>query len=262
MTPFDYQRPSSAADAVRAHAAAADARYLAGGQSLLPAMKQGLAAPGTLIDLARAGLAGITRAADHLTIGAMTCPAIADSTEVRSACPALAALAEGIGDPAVRSRGTIGGSVALNDPAACWPAAVLALGATVHTDRRRIAADDFFKGLFETALEAGELVTALQFPLPRRAAYLKFPQPASRFALVGVCVAQGPAGVRVAMTGAGPGVLRVPAFEAALAAQWAPTALENVAVEAEGLNTDLHASAAYRAHLVGVLARRAVALAT
>lgn len=263
MTPFDYQRPSSAADAVRAHAAAADARYLAGGQSLLPAMKQGLAAPGTLIDLARAGLAGITRAADHLTIGAMTCHAVvADSPEVRSACPALAALAEGIGDPAVRSRGTIGGSVALNDPAACWPAAVLALGATVHTDRRRIAADDFFKGLFETALEAGELVTALQFPLPRRAAYLKFPQPASRFALVGVFVAQGPAGVRVAVTGAGPGVLRVPAFEAALAAQWAPAALEGLAVDAAGLNADLHASAAYRAHLVGVLARRAVALAT
>jgi carbon-monoxide dehydrogenase medium subunit len=186
---------------------------------------------------------------------------VAASAEVLQHIPALACLASGIGDPAVRSRGTIGGSLAQADPAACYPAAVLGLGATVHTDRRTIAADDFFKGLYETALEPGELITAVSFPLPQRASYLKFKQPASRFALVGVFVSQGPQGTRVAVTGAGPCAFRVAAFEAALARDWSAKSLEGLAVPANGLNTDLHASAAYRAHLVGVLSRRAVAAA-
>jgi carbon-monoxide dehydrogenase medium subunit len=262
MNSFDFHRPASAADAVRQRAAADDASYLAGGQSLLPTMKLGLAAPSALVDLARAGLAGITREDGGLRIGAMTThAAVAASAEVLRAIPALACLAEGIGDPAVRSRGTIGGSLAQNDPAACWPAAVLALGATVHTDRRRIAADDYFKGLYETALEPGELITAVGFPIPKRAAYVKFKQPASRFALVGVFVSQGTAGARVAVTGAGPSVFRAAAFEAALARNWSATALDGLQVDADGLNTDLHASATYRAHLVGVLAKRAVAQA-
>jgi carbon-monoxide dehydrogenase medium subunit len=262
MNTFDFHRPASVADAVRQRAAVDDASYLAGGQSLLPTMKLGLAAPSALVDLARAGLTGIARQDDGLRIGAMTThAAVAASAEVLQSIPALACLAEGIGDPAVRSRGTIGGSLAQNDPAACWPAAVLGLGATVQTDRREITADDYFRGLYETALEPGELITAVRFPIPQRAGYVKFKQPASRFALVGVFVSQGPKGVRVAITGAGPGVFRVPAFEAALAKSWAPAALDGVSVDADGLNTDLHASAAYRAHLVGVLAKRAVAQA-
>lgn len=262
MNAFEFHRPSSSAEAVRQRREAEDSSYLAGGQSLLPTMKLGLAAPAALVDLSRAGLGGIARQGDELRIGAMTPHAeVAASAEVRQALPTLAALAEGIGDPAVRSRGTIGGSLAQNDPAACYPAAVLGLGATVHTDRRDIAADDFFKGLYETALEPGELVTAVGFARPQRAAYVKFKQPASRFALVGVFVSQGPKGVRVAVTGAGPCVFRVPAFEAALARQWSAAALDGLKVDADGLNHDLHASAAYRAHLVGVLARRAVAQA-
>ena len=245
------------------HQAGDDARYLAGGQSLLPAMKLGLAAPSDLIDLALLpGASAITGDGSTLRIGAMTPhAAVAASAEVRRRLPALAALADGIGDPAVRTRGTLGGSLAQNDPAACDPAAVLGLGATVHTDRRQIAADHFFKGLYETALEPGELITAVSFPIPQRAAYVKFKQPASRFALVGVFVSQGPQGVRVAVTGAGPCAFRVAAFEAALAKDWSAKALDGLAVPADGLNTDLHASAAYRAHLVGVLARRAVAAA-
>ena len=186
---------------------------------------------------------------------------VAASAEVKNKLPALAALADGIGDPAVRTRGTLGGSLAQNDPAACYPAAVLGLGATVHTERRDIGADDFFKGLYETALQPGELITAVSFPTPQRAAYVKFKQPASRFALVGVFVSQGPQGVRVAVTGAGPCVFRVGSFEAALAKDWSAQAIEGIAMPADDLNTDLHASAAYRAHLVGVLTRRAVAQA-
>ena len=184
---------------------------------------------------------------------------VAASSEVAKHIPALACLAAGIGDPAVRSRGTIGGSLAQNDPAACYPAAALGLGATVHTDRRSIAADDFFLGLYETALQPGELITAVSFPVPQRAAYVKFKQPASRFALVGVFVSQGPQGVRVAVTGAGPCVFRASAMEAALAKDWSAGAIDGISLPADGLNTDLHASAAYRAHLVGVLVRRAVA---
>ena len=263
MTPFAFHRPTSQAAALQLHQAGDDARYLAGGQSLLPAMKLGLAAPSDLIDLSLLpGANAIVAEAGRLSIGAMTPhAAVAASAEVQKHLPALAALADGIGDPAVRTRGTIGGSLAQNDPAACYPAAVLGLGATVHTERRRIEADHFFKGLYETALEPGELITAVSFPVPQRAAYIKFKQPASRFALVGVFVSQGPQGVRVAVTGAGPGVFRVAAFEAALARGWSANALEGLAVPADQLNTDLHASAAYRAHLIGVLARRAVAAA-
>ena len=263
MTPFAFHRPASLASALQLQQGRDDARYLAGGQSLLPAMKLGLAAPSDLIDLALLpGASGIAVSDGKLRIGAMTPHAtVAASAEVLKHIPALACLAAGIGDPAVRSRGTIGGSLAQNDPAACYPAAVLGLGATVHTDRREIAADDFFKGLYETALQPGELITAVSFPMPQRAAYVKFKQPASRFALVGVCVSQGAGGVRVAVTGAGPCVFRVPAFEAALAKSWSAAALEGLTVSAEGLNSDLHASAGYRAHLVGVLARRAVAQA-
>jgi aerobic carbon-monoxide dehydrogenase medium subunit len=263
MTPFAFHRPASVASAVQLRSAQADASYLAGGQSLLPAMKLGLAGPSDLIDLSLLpGTQGIALDAGSLRIGAMTShAAVAESTEVGKHIPALACLAAGIGDPAVRTRGTLGGSLANNDPAACWPAAVLGLGATVHTDRRQIAADDFFLGLYETALQPGELITAVSFALPQRASYLKFKQPASRFALVGVFVSQGPQGARVAVTGAGPCVFRVPAFEAALAKAWSTASLEGLSVSADELNHDLHGSAAYRAHLIGVLAKRAVAQA-
>ena len=260
MTPFAFHRPTSQAAALQLHQAGDDARYLAGGQSLLPAMKLGLAAPSDLIALAQLpGGNAIAVDGDRLRIGAMTPHAVvAASADVRQRIPALAALADGIGDPAVRTRGTLGGSLAQNDPAACYPAAVLGLGATVHTDRRQIAGDDFFKGLYETALEPGELITAVSFLVPQRAAYVKFKQPASRFALVGVFVSQGPQGTRVAVTGAGACAFRVAAFEAALAKDWSAQALAGLAVPADELNTDLHASAGYRAHLIGVLAGRAV----
>jgi carbon-monoxide dehydrogenase medium subunit len=186
---------------------------------------------------------------------------IAASADVRRAIPALADLAEGIGDRAVRAMGTIGGSLANSDPAACWPAAVLGLGATIQTDRRTIPADGFFEGLYETALAPGEIVAAVSFPIPAKAAYEKFRQPASRFAMVGVFVSQGASGVRVAVTGAGPCVFRVAALEAALAAKWVPASCQGVSVEARGLSNDLHASAEYRAHLIPVLAGRAVARA-
>jgi aerobic carbon-monoxide dehydrogenase medium subunit len=263
MTPFAFHRPASVASAVQLRSAQADASYLAGGQSLLPAMKLGLTAPSDLIDLSLlSGAVGFTLDGGSLRIGAMTPHAVVGaSPEVGKHIPALACLASGIGDPAVRTRGTLGGSLANNDPAACWPAAVLGLGATVHTDRRQIAADHFFKGLYETALQPGELITAVSFPLPKRAAYVKFKQPASRFALVGVFVSDGPQGVRVAVTGAGPGVFRAPALEAALARSFTAQALDGIKLPAEDLNSDLHGSAAYRAHLIGVLARRAVAQA-
>jgi carbon-monoxide dehydrogenase medium subunit len=263
MTPFAFHRPASVASAVQLRSAQADASYLAGGQSLLPAMKLGLAGPSDLIDLSLLpGAQGIALDGRSLRIGAMTSHAVvAASAEVGKQVPALACLAAGIGDPAVRTRGTLGGSLANNDPAACWPAAALGLGATVHTDRRQIAADDFFLGLYETALQPGELITAVSFPRPERAAYLKFKQPASRFALVGVFVSAGPQGVRLAVTGAGPCVFRASALEAALAKSFSAAALHGVKVAADDLNSDLHGSAAYRAHLIGVLARRAVAQA-
>jgi carbon-monoxide dehydrogenase medium subunit len=261
MNEFLFHRPASVADAVRLLGAAADGKAIAGGQSLLPAMKLGLAAPAELIDLSGvADLGGISVDARSVRIGAMaTHAAVAASPEVRRAIPALARLSDGIGDPAVRARGTMGGSLANNDPAACYPAAVLALGATVHTDRRAIGADDFFQGMYTTALAPDELITSVEFPIPRQAAYEKFVQPASRFAIVGVFVARTDGEVRVAATGAAACVFRVQALEAALRARFSPQACDGVAIPADGLNGDMHASARYRAHLVGVLARRAVA---
>jgi carbon-monoxide dehydrogenase medium subunit len=261
MYAFDFQRPDTLASAV--HLAGAGGRPLAGGQTLLASMKLRLANPGQLVDLGDiAELAGIRREGDALVIGAMTRHAdVAGSAEVRSAIPALAELAGGIGDRQVRALGTLGGSVANNDPAACYPAAVLALGATVRTSRREIAADDFFQGLFGTALEEGELITQIAFPLPQHAAYVKFRQPASRFALVGVFVAQTGTGVRVAVTGGGNGVFRHRGLEDALAQDFSPEAAARVKVDATDCAGDIHASAAYRAHLAGVLAQRAVAKA-
>ncbi len=218
MNAFEFHRPASVADASKAILSSEDGRFIAGGQSLLPTMKFGLSAPADLVALAAISeLAGIRVQGASLRIGAMTTHAsVAASDDVKRSIPALAQLADGIGDPAVRSRGTIGGSLGLNDPAACYPTAVLGLGASIQTDRRSIAADDFFKGLYTTALEPGELITAVEFPIPEKAAWVKFKQPASRFSLVGVFVSKTAAGVRVAVTGAGPCVFRVPALEAAL----------------------------------------------
>ena len=261
MKPFQYFRPASAPEATGL--ASEDVRYLAGGMTLLPTMKQNLAAPTGLVDLAAAGLSGIRAIDGGLEIGAMTTHAtVAASALVREALPALAKLAGGIGDPAVRNRGTIGGSVANDDPSADYPAGVLGLGATIVTDRRTIAADDFFLGMFTTALEPGELITAFRFPLPVAAAYAKFRSPASRYALAGVFVAKFADGVRVAVTGAAPSVFRATAMEAALAADFSPEAIAAIAIDPAEMLSDMHAEAAYRAHLVGVMARRAVAEAT
>jgi len=261
MYAFTYERPASQAGAVKL--AQAGAKPLAGGQTLLASMKLRLAAHEQLVDLgAIPELKGIRREGNSIVIGAMTCHAdVAESAELRAAIPALAALAGGIGDKQVRARGTIGGSVANNDPAADYPAALLALSATVQTTARAIAADDFFQGLFATALEDGELITAVSFPIPQKAAYVKFVQPASLFALLGVFVAQTAGGARVAVTGGGNGVFRHAAMEAALSARFAPDALAGIATDEAEMSGDLHGSAAYRAHLVGVMAQRAVAQA-
>jgi aerobic carbon-monoxide dehydrogenase medium subunit len=260
MQAFAYQTTSSIADAAKA-AKASEAKLLAGGQSLLASMKLGLAAPETLVDLGGiAELKGISVGGGKVTIGAMTThAAVAASADVAKAIPALAALAGEVGDRQVRNRGTIGGSLANNDPAADYPAAVLGLGATITTNERTIAGDDFFKGLYETALKEGEIITSVSFPIPEKAAYQKFKQPASRFALVGVFVSKGPQGVRVAVTGAGPCVFRVKALEDKLAASWSAAACEGIKVSSSDLNTDLHGSAEYRAALIPVLAGRAVA---
>ncbi len=262
MYDFAYQKPASLADAVKA-LGAEDAKALAGGQTLIPVLKQRLNKPSTVVDLSGLGLSGITVSGDAVTIGAMTRHAdVAASADVKRAIPALAALAGGIGDKEVRHRGTIGGSLANNDPSACYPSAALALGATITTNKRSIAADDYFQGMFATALGADEVITSVSFPIPAKAAYVKFKNPASRYAMVGVFVARGPKGVRVAITGAGQGgVFRHAGFEAALAANWSAAALDGVATAADGLNSDIHASAEYRAHLCGVIARRAVAAA-
>ena len=261
MYEFDHRRVVDTAAAIDARNNADDGQYLAGGQTLIPVLKQRLTMPSELIDLAGiAELKGISSDGETITIGAMTTHAeVAAVADVRRLIPALADLAGGIGDPQVRNRGTIGGSIANNDPAADYPAAVLGLGATVHTDRRRIAGDDFFIDLFETALEDGELITRVGFPVVEAAAYVKFDNPASRFAIVGVFVCRGAGGVRVAVTGAGPCVFRVEAIERALNANFKPEALDDVVVSSDGLNSDMHASADYRAHLIGVLTRRAVA---
>ena len=263
MYAFEYHRPQSLAGAV-ADLAKSEAKALAGGMTLLPTMKQRLASPAALVDLKNVReLSGVSREGDNLVIGAMTRHAdVARNNVVQAAIPAVAKLAGGIGDPHVRNMGTIGGSIANNDPAADYPAAALALGATIVTDKRRVSAQDFFKGLFETALETAELITQVSFPIPQKAAYMKFRNPASRYALVGVFVARTKDGVRVAVTGAGQnGVFRATDFEKALNTNFSPAALDGVAVAANGLIADLHGDADYRAHLIGVMARRAVAAA-
>jgi len=260
MHAFKYHKAGSLADAAAAWSRGDDAKLLAGGQSLIAALKLRLSAPSDLIDLGGIQeLAGIRLEAGGITIGAMTRHAeVARSAEVQAKIPALASLAGGIGDRMVRNMGTLGGSLAHNDPVADYPAAVLGLNATVNTDRRKIAADDFFKGMFETALDAGEIIVSVSFPVPRRAAYIKFRNPASRYAIVGVMAAETAGGVRVAVTGAASSVFRVAAMERALAANWSPDALAGIIVPADKLNADMHASAEYRAHLITVMARRAV----
>jgi carbon-monoxide dehydrogenase medium subunit len=258
-----YHRPSSVDEAAALFTRGSDAKYLAGGHTLIPVMKQRLASPSDVIDLGKIkDLIGIEVSADTLTIKAATPHYdVAASGPAQTAIPALAHLASLIGDPAVRYRGTIGGSIANNDPAADYPAAVLALGATIKTNTRSIAADDFFKGLFATALVDGEIITQVAFPIPAKAGYSKFPHPASRFALTGVFVVKTKSGdVRVAATGASQdGVMRVPAIEAALKADWSPGALDSVTISADGLLTDIHGSSTYRANLIKVMAQRAVA---
>ncbi|MGN6514359.1 MAG: FAD binding domain-containing protein [Rhizomicrobium sp.] len=257
---FEYKRAQSLKDAEAILAKNADAKLLAGGQTLIPTMKMRLANPPALVDISKlAELSFIRVTGDALAIGAATTHgAVAASKEVGATIPALAHAARHIGDPAVRAAGTIGGSLANNDPAADYPACALALNATIKTTRRAIPADDFFTGMFSTALEDGEIITEVSFPRPDRAGYEKFPNPASRYAMAGVCVAQTRGGVRVAVTGAGPGVFRVKAMEAALAKNFAPEAIANITVPSDDLNSDIHASAEYRAHLVTVMAKRAV----
>ncbi|MES2940656.1 MAG: xanthine dehydrogenase family protein subunit M [Pseudomonadota bacterium] len=261
MYAFTFERPASLTEAAKA--AGTGGKPLAGGQTLLASMKLRLANPERVVDLGGvAELAGIRRDSDALVIGAMARhAAVASSAEVQAAIPALADLAGGIGDRQVRALGTLGGSVANNDPAACYPSALLALNATVHTTQRKIAADDFFQGMFTTALKDGELITAVSFPLAKRVAYMKFRQPASRFALIGVFVAQTAAGVRVAVTGGGNGVFRHKGLEDALGASFTPEAAAGVKIDASALSGDLHASAEYRANLISVMAQRAVAKA-
>lgn len=255
MYDFDYKRPSTLDEA--ASLINEDSVLLAGGHTLLPTLKQRLAQPETLVDLSAIdSLRGVCPDGDKLAVGAMTTHA---EVANKATIPALASLAGGIGDPQVRNRGTIGGSVANNDPAADYPAAVVGLNAVVNTNKRAISADDFFVDLFETALDEGEIITNVTFPTPDAAAYMKFDNPASRYAIVGVMVAKTSGGVRVAVTGAGPCVFRQSEMEAALSGDFSPRALENINVSADGLNSDIHASAEYRANLIKVLAKRAVA---
>ena len=263
MYNFNYHRPASVADAAALLAANEDAKLMAGGQTYLPTLKQRLAQPSDVIDLGGiAELRGIKEEAGGVTIGAMTRHAdVAHSDLVKRVIPSLAALAELIGDPQVRNRGTLGGSISNNDPAADYPGALLALGATIRTNKREIAADDFVTGMFETALARDEIVTAVHFPKPEKGAYAKFPNPASRYSMVGVFVAKTGGGVRVAVTGAGPCAFRWVDAENALAGSFTAAALDGLGVDAGGLNSDIHASADYRAHLIKVMAKRAVAAA-
>ena len=260
-----YHRPSSVDEAAALFAKGSESKYLAGGHTLIPVMKQRLASPSDVIDLGNIkDLVGIEVSADAVTIKAATTHYdVATSGPVQKAIAALAHLASLIGDPAVRHRGTLGGSIANNDPAADYPAAVLALGATVKTNKRSISADDFFKGLFATALADGEIITSVSFPIPAKAGYSKFPHPASRFALTGVFVVKTKSGeVRVAATGASQsGVMRVPAIEAALKANWSAGAIDGVKISADGLMSDIHGTSDYRANLIKVMAQRAVAAA-
>jgi carbon-monoxide dehydrogenase medium subunit len=261
MYDFTYAKPSSIADAVKALAADPEAKALAGGQTFIPVLKQRLNHPSAIIDLAGLGLSGITVAPDKITIGAMTPHGVVAAHKgIAEAIPGLSMMAGWIGDTQVRHRGTMGGSLANNDPSACYPAAVLALQATIVTDKRSIPADAFFQGMFTTALEPGELITSIVFPLPvEKSAYAKFRNPASRYAMVGVFVAKTAAGVRVAITGAGQdGVFRHAEMEAALTKSFTPEAIAGIKTSPDGLNGDIHGSAEYRAHLITVMAKRAV----
>ncbi len=261
MQDFNFHRPTTIAEALELLRATDEGKFLAGGQSLLPVMKLGMAQPSDIVSLTGVeALRGIAVAGGKVSIGAlMTHFEVSKSAQVQSAIPALADMAAHIGDPQVRNRGTLGGSVAHADPASDYPAALVALGATIETDRRTLAADGFFAGYFETELEEDELITRVHFPIPANAAYVKFANPASKYAIVGVMVAKHHDGsVRVVVTGAGPGVFRVEAMEQALAAEFSASALEGICVDSDDLNDDLDASAEYRAHLVGVIAKRAV----
>jgi aerobic carbon-monoxide dehydrogenase medium subunit len=262
MYAFTFHRPGTVRQAAGLLGKNEEAKLLAGGHSLLPTMKLRLAGPPQLVDMSLIeGMAGIEQSGRSITIGAMTRHNdVANSPVVQQTIPALAHLAGMIGDPAVRHMGTIGGSIANNDPNADYPAACLGLGATIITNKRRIKADDFFTGMFSTALEPSEIITKVSFPIPKRAAYQKFKNQASRFALVGVFVSKRGSEIRVAVTGAGSnGVFRVKSFEEALKKRFAPKSLEGMTIPADGMNSDIHGSAEYRAHLVGVLSRRAVA---
>jgi carbon-monoxide dehydrogenase medium subunit len=263
MENFNYHRPTKPADAVKLMKKAKDGKFLSGGMTLLPTMKQGLAAPSDIIDLGGLKNSGVAAAAGKVTVKAGTAHAdVASNKDIKKAIPALASLASVMGDPLVRNRGTIGGSIANNDPAADYPAAVVGLNATVVTSARKLPAEKFFTDMFATALKDDEIVTAVEFPVPKRAAYVKFPNPASLYAMVGVFVAELADGsVRVAVTGAGPKVFRVPEMEKALQAKFSADAVAGIKVSAKNLNNDIHASPEYRAHLVNVLARRAVAAA-
>jgi carbon-monoxide dehydrogenase medium subunit len=260
MYDFAYHKPTSIADAVKILSADPDAKPVSGGHTLLPALKHRLNRPSALVDLSGiAELRGIRREGDTIVIGAMTRHVeVATDATIGAAIPALSRMAGTIGDTQVRNRGTMGGSLANNDPAADYPAAVLALGGTLVTNKRQIAADAFFQGMFTTALEAGELLVAIRLPVPVTCGYAKMKNPASRYSMAGVFVAKGPSGVRVAVNGAGPGVFRVAAMEQALAANWSAEAVAGIAIPADDLNSDIHASAEYRAHLVTVMAKRAV----
>ena len=264
MENFNYHRPATVSAAVSLLKKAKDGSYMAGGHTLLPTMKQGLATPTDIIDLtAIKGFSGIAVSKTAVVIKAGTTHMeVATSAAIKKAIPALWEMAGKIGGVHVRQRGTIGGSIANNDPAADYPSACLGLGATIITDKRKIPADAFFTGMFETALKPGEIITAVSFPIPKKSAHQKFPNPASRYALTGVFLSQGADGkVRVAVTGAGPKVFRVTAMEEALSKSFNAASLSGIEASAKGLNTDMHATAAYRAHLIGVLARRAVAAA-
>ena len=263
MYNFNYHRPSSVEEAVQLLSGASEGTLMGGGMTLIPVLKQRLANPSDVVDIgAIASLSGVSEDGGKVVVGAATThAAVASDATVKAKIPALAALAESIGDAQVRHRGTIGGSIANNDPASDYPAALVGLGATIRTNTREIAADNFFTGLFETALDDNEIITAVAFPVPDKAGYAKFPNPASRYAVVGVMASQGPAGTRVAVTGAGACVFRASEMESALGGNFSADALSGASVSADGLNSDIHASAEYRAHLVGVMARRAVAAA-
>lgn len=263
MYDFTYQKPGSLADAVKVLSGDMEAKALAGGQTFIPVLKQRLNKPSTVVDLSKLGLSGITVAGDKIVIGAMTRHAdVASNADIQAKIPGLAHMASMIGDEAVRHRGTMGGSLANNDPAACYPSAILALGGTIKTDRRSIAADDFFQGMFTTALEQGEIITSIELPIPQKSAYEKFRNPASRYAIVGVFVAKHASGVRLAITGAGQGgVFRHAEMEKALSANFAPAAIDGIVTPPDDLNSDIHASSEYRAHLIGVVSKRAVAKA-